>query len=384
MNNPYESLGVSKSASADEIKSAYRRLAKKYHPDANPNDKAAEEKFKEINAAYEVLSDPQKKANFDRFGSADGPSFGGGAAGGAGFGGFNFGGGFGGFSDLFENLFDGDLGGMFGRGQREPKTQRGTDIVIDMNIEFAESCNGVTKNVTFNRNERCPDCHGTGAKDEHNLQTCSYCHGAGHVKQTQRLGAFGVIENVVPCSVCHGTGKVIIDKCKTCSGKGTVKKQVYYTVNVPAGIDDGQTLTISGEGNVAASGAGIPGDLHIRIHVAKHPILVREEFDLYMELPITFTQAILGAKVRIPTVDGTTVLEVPPNTQNGTIHRLRGKGVKRLRSIGNGDLVVKIFVEMPKTVDKRVAQLLSALDNDIKIDTYKKVASYRNKVYTNH
>ena len=381
MKNPYEALGVSKTASADEIKSAYRRLAKKYHPDANPNNKEAEEKFKEINSAYEILSDPKKKANFDKFGSADGPSFGGGAGGAGGFGGFNFGGGFGGFSDIFENLFDGDLGSMFGgRRSSQTRTQKGSDIVIDMNITFEESCNGVSKNVTFNRNERCPDCHGTGAKDGSSLKTCSYCNGAGHVKQTQRLGAFGVIENVVTCSVCNGTGKVITDKCKKCNGKGNLKKPVSYTVSIPAGIDDGQTLTISGEGNTP-NGTGISGDLHIRVHVEKHPILVREDFDLYMELPITFTEAILGTKVRIPVIGGTTTLEIPPNTQNGAIHRLRGRGIKKLRGIGTGDLVVKIFVEMPKTVDKRVAQLLSALDTDLKLDAYKKVASYRSKVY---
>ena len=381
MTNPYEALGVSKTASADEIKSAYRRLAKKYHPDANPNNKAAEEKFKEINAAYEILSDAQKKANYDRFGSADGPSFGGGAGGGTGFGGFDFGS-FGGFGDIFENLFSNqDFDGIFGGGRRGTRNTRGSDIVIDTDITFEESCTGTTKNIIFNRNERCPDCHGTGAKDDSSLQTCSYCHGAGQVKQTQRLSAFGIIENVVTCPVCHGSGKVITDKCKTCSGKGNLKKQVSYKVNIPAGIDDNQTLTIHGEGNMAAGATGISGDLNLRIHVAKHPILMREDFDLYMELPITFTQAILGTKVKIPVVGGTMDLEIPPNTQNGTLRRIHGKGVKKLRSVGSGDLIVKIFVEMPKSVDKRTAQLLSALDTDIRADNYKKVASYRSKVY---
>ena len=378
MTNPYESLGISKTASADEIKSAYRRLAKKYHPDANPNNKAAEEKFKEINAAYEILSDPQKKANFDRFGSADGASFGGGASG-AGFGGFDFSG-FGGFGDIFENIFDQGIDGIFGGRRSRSRASRGSDIVIDCDITFEESCNGTTKNIVFNRNERCPDCHGTGAKDDNSLQTCSYCHGAGQVKQGQRLGGL-VIENVVTCPVCHGSGKVITDKCKTCGGKGSSKKQISSKINIPAGIDDGQTLTISGEGNMAEGVTGIPGDLQIRIHVAKHPILMREDFDLYMELPITFTQAILGTKVKIPVIGGYMDLEIPPNTQNGTIRRIHGKGVKRLRSIGNGDLIVKIFVEMPKTVDKRTAQLLEALDTDIRADSYKKVASYRSKVY---
>ena len=378
MTNPYEALGVSKNASADEIKSAYRRLAKKYHPDANPNNKAAEEKFKEINAAYEILSDAQKKANYDRFGSADGPSFGGGAGGG--FGGFDFSG-FGGFGDIFENIFNQDMDGLFGRRSGRTRVARGSDIVIDADITFEDSCNGVTKNIVFNRNEHCPTCHGTGAKDDSSLQACSYCHGAGQVKQTQRLGGFTMIENVVTCPVCHGSGKVITDKCKSCAGKGNVKKQVSYQVNIPAGINDGQTLTITGQGNMAEGAAGISGDLHIRIHVAKHPILMREDFDLYMELPITFTQAILGTKVKIPVVGGTMELEIPPNTQNGTVRRIHGKGVKKLRSVGTGDLVVKIFVEMPKTVDKRTAQLLSALDTEIRADSYKKVASYRSKVY---
>ena len=379
MTNPYETLGVSKTASADEIKSAYRRLAKKYHPDVNPNNKEAEEKFKEVNAAYEILSDPKKKANFDRFGSADGPSFGGGA-GGAGFGGFDFSG-FGGFSDIFENIFDqGGIDSIFGGRRARARANRGTDIVIDCDISFEESCNGTSKNIIFNRNERCPDCHGTGARDDNSLQTCSYCHGAGQVKQAQRLGGL-VIENTTTCPVCHGTGKIITDKCRTCAGKGSFKKQVSSVVNIPAGIDDGQTLTITGEGNMAEGPAGISGDLQIRIHVAKHPILMREDFDLYMELPITFTQAILGTKVKIPVIGGYMDLEIPPNTQNGTLRRIRGKGVKRLRSVGTGDLVVKIFVEMPKTIDKRTAQLLEALDTDIRADSYKKVASYRSKVY---
>ncbi len=380
MTNPYEALGISKTASADEIKSAYRRLAKKYHPDANPNNKEAEEKFKEINAAYEILSDAQKKANYDRFGSADGPHFGGGAGGAGGFGGFDFSG-FGGFGDIFENIFDQGIDGLFGGRRSRARANRGSDIIIDMDLTFEESCNGTTKNIIFNRNERCPDCHGTGAKDDNSLQTCSYCHGAGQVKQTQRLGGFTVIENVVTCPVCHGTGKVITDKCKSCGGKGSFKKQVTSKINIPAGIDDGQTLTINGEGNMAEGAAGISGDLQIRVHVAKHPILIREDFDLYMELPITFTQAILGTKVRIPVIGGFMDFEVPPNTQNGDVRRIRGKGVKKLRSVGTGDLIVKIFVEMPKMVDKRTAQLLEALDTDIRADSYKKVASYRSKVY---
>jgi molecular chaperone DnaJ len=326
--------------------------------------------------AYEILSDEKKKANFDKFGSADGPQ----GFGGGGFGGFDFGG-FSGFGDIFENLFEGggfSFGGMSGRHRQ---TVKGEDIILDVTVSFEESCNGASKKVMFNRNEKCRVCNGTGAKDGSSFTQCSYCHGAGRVKQTQRLGAFGVMENVVPCSVCGGTGKVITEKCHDCNGKGTVKKQVAYEVNVPAGIDNNQTLTITGEGN-AATGGGISGDLHIRIRVIPHPILLREDFDLYMELPITFTEAILGVKVKIPVIGGTTVLDITPNTQNGTVHRLRGKGVKKLRSVGAGDLIVKVFVEVPKAVDKKVAQLLNALNSDIKIDAYKKVASYRERVYS--
>jgi molecular chaperone DnaJ len=373
MKNPYETLGVSKTATADEIKSAYRRLAKQYHPDSNPNNKPAEEKFKEVNMAYEILSDEKKKSNYDRFGSADGASFGGGAGGG--FGGFDFNG-FSGFGDIFENLFGG--GAPFGGGRT--RTVKGDDITIDMTISFAESCNGVAKTVSYNKYDKCKSCGGTGAKNGTGFTTCSYCNGQGRVKQTQRIGGFGIMENVVTCSVCGGTGRVVTDKCPDCNGKGATKRTVSYEVNIPAGIDDGQALTITGEGNAVTDGTGIAGDLHIRIRVIPHPILVREGFDLYMELPITFTEAVLGVKVKVPVIGGTTILDIPPNTQNGTVHRMRGKGVKKLRSIGSGDLIIKIFVEIPKSTDKRTAQLLRALDTDIDLEDYKKVANYRKHI----
>jgi molecular chaperone DnaJ len=374
MKNPYEVLGVSKTATADENKSAYRRLVKQYHPDANPNNKQAEEKMKEVNVAYETLGDPTKKANYDKFGSADGASFGGGAGGFGGFTNFDFGG-FGGFNDIFENLFEGS-GFSFGGG-RKSRAMKGDDITMDMTISFEESCNGVTKTVSYNKMDKCKSCGGTGAKDGTGFTTCSYCHGNGRVKQRQSLGGFGVMENIVTCSVCGGTGKVVTDKCPDCNGKGAVKKNVSYEVNIPAGIADGQALTITGEGNTASGGSGMAGDLHIRIRVIPHPILLRENFDLYMELPITFTEAILGTTVKIPVVGGTTNLEIAPNTQNGTVHRIRGKGVKKLRAIGSGDLIVKVFVEMPKSLDKKTAQLLRALNAATDYDDYKKVANYR-------
>jgi molecular chaperone DnaJ len=371
--NPYDVLGVKTTATADEIRSAYRNLAKKYHPDLNPNNKEAAEKMKEINVAYETLGDEKKRANYDKFGEA-GANFGGG---GGGFQGFGNGGGFSfNMNDIFEDLFDGGMSGMFsGFGGGRKRTVKGEDIIVDLTISFEESCNGTKKTIMFNRNDKCVLCNGTGAKDG-SFQTCGKCHGAGQVRQVQRMGMMS-IENVVTCSDCGGTGKIITHKCDACGGKGITKQQVSYELNIPAGIDNGQILTVTGEGNAVAN--GMSGDLNLRVRVIPHPLLVRQDFDLYLELPITFTEAILGTKIKIPVVNGTETITIDPNTQNGTIKRLSGKGVKKLRSIGAGDLIVKIFVEMPKNIDKKTAQLLNALDNDKNINDYKKVSAYRSK-----
>jgi len=376
--NPYDILGVSKSATPDEIKSAYRKLAKQYHPDQNPDNKDAEAKFKEINSAYEILGDAGKKANYDRFGSADG--FGGGQGGG-GFSGFqDFSQAFSGMGDIFGSFFDeGGLGGMFGGGGRRQRANRGNDIQLNINISFFEAAQGCTKTVTFSRFEKCYDCNGSGARNGTAVDVCSYCHGNGVVKQTTRLGRFGMMENVVPCSACNATGRVIREKCTKCSGKGAAKKTVNYEVNVPAGIADGQILNIAGEGDAALGSEGISGSLLIGVRVASHPLLVRNEFDLHLELPITFTQAILGDKVKIPSLDGMIDFTIPPYTQNGTIHKLRGKGIKKLRSIGSGDLIIKIFVEIPDKVDKRLQEYIRTLDTGIDAREYKKRNSYLDK-----
>jgi molecular chaperone DnaJ len=381
--NPYESLGVGKTASADEIKSAYRRLAKQYHPDQNPNNKEAEAKFKEINSAYEILSDEKKRANFDRFGSAEGMAggFGGGAGG---FSGFDFSGAFGGgMEDLFGNIFGG-MGGFaesFTGARTRPRSVQGSDVHLSVNLSFTEAALGVKKTVTFTRFEKCRDCNGTGARGGSDFSTCTYCNGSGRVRQTSRLGAFGVIENVVPCSACNGTGKIIREKCAACGGKGATKKTVSYEVNIPAGIADGQTINIGGEGDAPTGTAeGISGNLLIAVKVAPHPILVRDEFDLYLELPISFTQAILGDKIQIPTIEGTVLLNVPPSTQNGAIHRLKGKGIKRLRSIGSGDLIVKILVEIPKNLDRKHMDLIKAMDQAVSTHEYPKRKAYRDKM----
>lgn len=378
MKNPYESLGVSKTASADEIKSAYRRLAKQYHPDQNPNNKEAEAKFKEISVAYEILSDENKRKNFDQFGSAEGPM--GGGFGSGGFGGMgNFD-----FEDLFGGMFGGGggFGDIFGgRGSSRKRTVQGRDIHINLTLSFVESCLGVQKTVTFTRFEKCTDCNGTGARNGSDFTTCSYCKGSGSVRQQSRLGAFGVIENVIPCSACNATGRIIRDKCGTCGGKGVSKRTVDFDVSVPAGIHDGQTLNISGEGDApTGTSEGISGNLLIAIKVIAHPLLVREEFDLYLDLPISFTQALLGDKVQIPTIEDTMLLTIPAGTQSGTIHRLKGKGVKKLRSIGSGDLIVKVIVELPKNLDRKQIEQIKTLNANISAHEYAKRKAYKDKL----
>lgn len=375
--NPYEVLGLSKSATADEIKSAYRKLAKQYHPDQNPGNKEAEARFKEISGAYEILSDPQKKQMFDKYGTTDGP---GGFGGGGGFDGFDFGGAFNNMGDIFSSFFDGGLGDMFGGGRGRQRANRGNDIQLNINLGFAEAALGVKKTVTYTRFEKCGDCNGTGAKAGTSVDTCSYCNGYGRVKQTSRLGRFGVMENVVPCSACNASGRVIREKCPKCAGKGAIKKTVNYEVNIPAGINDGQILNIAGEGDAPLNGEGISGSLLIGIRVTPHPMLQRDEFDLYLELPVSFTQAILGDKVKIPTVEGMIDFTIPPYTQSGATHRIKNRGIKKLRSVGSGDLIVKILVEMPHKLDRRTLDAIKLLDETIPDRDYNKRNIYKDRL----
>ena len=368
----YASLGVTKSASADEIKSAYRKLAKQYHPDANPGDAAAEAKFKEINVAYETLSDATKRANYDKFGSADGPQFGRGGAGGGnpfGAGGMHFD--FGDISEMFGDIFGGDI---FGGSRTARGRMRGGDIHASVTLSFKEAALGVKKTITFSRMEKCHDCNGTGASGG-SVETCRYCNGTGRVRQQRSFG----MSVVTPCSACNGTGKIIKNKCDKCRGTGAVKKTVSYEVDIPAGIADGQTINIDGEGDCVVNGGpdGMTGSLLLSVRVTPHPILVRDGFDLQLELPISFTQAILGATVKIPTVDGTADLVIPPYTQNGTRHIMRGKGIKRLNQMGTGDLIVKVLVELPTRLDKRLMDTIKILDSSIPTTEYPKKSKYR-------
>lgn len=366
----YSILGVDKNASDDEIKSAYRRLAKKYHPDLNKTEEAAE-KFKEINEAYEVLGDSKKRANYDQFGSADGNPFGGAGSSG-GFGDF-FGGG-GGFSDIFSDIFS-----AFGGGRSGARTMaKGEDIDINMNLTFEEACFGVEKNVTLGKIEKCEKCNGTGAKNGREFTTCTSCQGTGRVRFQQNT-MFGTTIRESVCPKCDGTGKIVKEKCESCNGKGYQRIQKTVKVKVPAGIDNGQTLRMRGEGN-APTREGINGDLNIHISVAQHSILVRKGNDLYMDLYLPFTTTLLGGKIDIPTLNGNYTLTIPELTPSGTVMRLKNKGVKILNKDKYGDLLVTIKAECPKSLDKQTKDKLQEIANKFSENDYVKFGNYLKKM----
>ncbi len=363
----YSILGVGKDASEDEIKSAYRRQAKKYHPDLNKTPEAAE-KFKEINEAYEVLGDTKKKANYDQYGSADGPQFGGGAGGAGGFGDF-FGGG-GGFSDIFSDIFS-----AFGGGERSSRVQeRGQDINLAMNLSFEEACFGCEKNITIGKIEKCSSCNGTGAKNGREFSSCPDCRGTGRVRYQQNT-MFGTTIREGVCQKCNGTGKIIREKCSDCSGKGYTRVTKTVKVKVPAGIDDGQTLRMRGEGN-APLGEGISGDLNIQVSVAKHKLLVRKGNDLYLDLYVPFTTTILGGKIDIPTLKGSYSLTIPQLTASGTVMRIKNKGVKYLNRESYGDLLVTIKAEVPKALDKDTKKKIEDLASSFSQSSFPKFDKY--------
>jgi len=337
----YEVLGLGKDASSDDVKKAYRKLARQYHPDVN-KEANAEDKFKEVKEAYDVLSDEGKRSTYDRYGHID-PNQGMGGAGGADFGGFG---------DIFDMFF----GGGGGR-QRDPNApQRGNDLQYTMNIEFKEAVFGKETEITIPRTESCDTCHGSGAKPGTQPKTCSTCHGSGQQEVVQNT-PFGRIANRRVCSTCRGSGKIIVEKCNTCYGEGRVKKQRRIKVNIPAGVDDGAQIRISGEGEGGVRG-GPAGDLYIVLRVKTHEFFDREGDDIYCEVPLTFVQAALGDEVEIPTLNEKVKLKIPAGTQTGTYFRLKGKGVPKLRGIGTGDQHVKVTIVTPTKLSDEQKDLL--------------------------
>ena len=354
----YEVLGVDRGADESAIKSAYRKLAKKYHPDVNPGDKEAEKKFKEATEAYSVLSDPQKRRQYDQFGHAAFEQGGGGAGGFDGFGGF---GGFSGgdMGDIFGDIF----GDLFGGGRRRPNNgpMKGANVHASVRITFEEAVFGCEKELDLTLKDVCETCHGTGAKPGTSPETCSKCHGTGQVVYTQQ-SMFGTIQNVQTCPDCHGTGKVIKDKCPDCRGTGFISNRKKIKVTIPAGIDNGQSIRIREKGEPGTNG-GPRGDLMVEVVVARHPIFQRQDMNIFSTAPITFAQAALGGEVRISTVDGDVMYDIKPGTQTDTKVRLKGRGVPSLRNKNvRGDHYVTVVVQVPTKLNEEAKEALRKFD----------------------
>ncbi|MBP0979313.1 MAG: molecular chaperone DnaJ [Oscillospiraceae bacterium] len=377
----YEVLGLNKGASSDEIKKAYRKKAKEYHPDINPDNKDAAEKFKEVNEAYEVLSDSQKKAAYDRFGHAGvDPSYSGGAGYGASAGGFSGFSDFGGFEDILENFFGGGFSSSRSsrsRGVNSPT--KGEDIIVGLSLSFIEAALGCKKTISFTRKEKCSACSGTGAKKGTSPQVCQTCQGTGQIRVEQRT-PFGVMSSVRPCHVCGGKGKIVKDPCPECHGIGKISRNIKMEVNVPAGIDDGQTFVLKSQGDSGNNG-GPSGDLGVKVRVAKHEIFKRDGYDIYCELPLTFTQAVFGEEVTVPTIDGKVKYNITEGTQPGTTFRLRNKGVPYVNGKGRGDQYVKVNIEVPKNLNNKQKEQLKAFEETLNHDkNYSKRKSFFDKL----
>ena len=371
----YEVLGIGKNATDAEIKSAYRKLAKKYHPDLNPGNKEAEEKFKEVNEANDVLSDPQKRQRYDQFGFAGvDPNYAAANGGGAG----GFGGGFGGvdLGDIFGDIFGGGFGGGFGGfgGGSSTRTanapRKGHDIQASVILTFEEAAHGCSKKITINRQDTCPDCGGTGAAKGTSPETCPDCGGRGYVVTQQRT-PFGVMQSQQPCSHCGGRGTIIRNPCKTCRGTGKTAARKSLEINIPAGIDDDQNIALRGQGDAGSNG-GPAGDVIVHVTVKADPMFERDGYDVTIHVPITFSQAVLGDDVEVPTVDGRIVQHIPEGTQSGTKFRLRGPGIQYLNGRGRGDQYVIVDVEIPKKVTRAQREALKAFEDSMKEDNYEK------------
>lgn len=375
--NYYEILGVSKTATSDELKAAYRKLAKKYHPDVYANaseqeKKDAEAKFKDINHAYEVLSDPQKRAAFDNYGDENGPQMGAGFSGAGGAGGFGFD-----MDDIFSSIFSG-FGSGSGRTNRANAPQRGQDILVSATITFEEAAFGVQKVVSVKRVENCPDCNGTGAKGGTAFKVCTQCGGSGRVTTTQRT-PFGQFSTQSVCPTCQGKGKIITDKCTSCGGQGRFEKVREVKVNIPAGIDSGQRIRYDNEGHSGANG-GEKGSLYVEVRVLPHKLFTRNGFDVQLDVPVSFSDATLGCTIQVPTLYGPKELKVPECTQSGTILTIKGCGIKKLKGIGKGDMYVRVIVEVPKNVTKEQKELLKKFDASTDKKQYPLKKAYEEKL----
>ncbi len=364
----YKTLGVNKDASPDEIKKAYRTLVKKYHPDLHPNDAAAAEKFKEINEAHEVLSDEKKRKNYDTFGDPNGGMGGFGGAGGAG--GF---GGFGGFEDIFGDIFGGFGGSSRTRAQTKTK---GDDITIELSLSFLDAAKGCTREVVYNRNQPCSHCKGTGAKGGTAYKTCDKCGGTGQVQYTTSNGFFRSV-SVRPCDECRGTGKKIIDTCKECNGKGYIKTTTKEVFNIPAGADTGSYIRKAGYGQASTNG-GPAGDLIVVMKVEPSKIFKRKNFDLYVQVPVSFKTAAVGGKVKIPLIDDTLDYTIPEGTQSGKVFFVRGKGIKSSR--GTGDLYIEVVVEVPSKLTREQKKLFEQLEDATEIKQCPKMKQYKDNL----
>ena len=364
----YEVLGVDKNASQEDIKKAYRKMAKECHPDLHPDDKQAEARFKELNEANEVLSDPDKRARYDRFGHED-PFQG---AGGGGFqGGFDFSS-FGGVGDIFDQLFGGGMGGS-ARTRNAPR--QGNDLGYELKISFEEAAFGCEKSFEFMRNEPCETCHGTGAKPGTQPKTCPTCKGAGRVRVS---GGFMMMER--PCTTCQGTGRIISEKCTACSGAGRQRRRRTCSVKVPAGINEGQVIRMAGQGEPGANG-GPNGDLLISVSIKPHKVFRRDGYNLILDMPISFSEAALGADLDIPTLGGgKTTFHIPEGTQNDTSFRLKGQGIQRLQNTGRGDMILTVRVEVPKRLTEKQKDLLRQFEASTTGREYEGRKGFKDKI----
>ena len=374
----YEVLGLQKGCTEDELKKAYRALAKKYHPDLNPDDKTAEEKFKEVGEAYEVLSNPEKRARYDQFGHAGvDPSYG--AGGGSGFGGFGGATGFDDIGDIFENFFGG-FGGFGGSSRtRNPNGPiKGNDLRYNIAIDFLEAAHGCQKEITIQRLEQCRTCHGSGAAAGTSPETCPDCGGTGQVRVSQRT-PLGIIQTTKACPKCGGKGRIVKEPCKDCNGLGRVRRTLKKTVNIPEGIDDGQAFSVRGEGDNGING-GPSGDLIISVTVRPHPIFERDGYDVWCDIPVTFAQAALGDELTVPTIDGNVKYTMPEGTQPGTVFRLRNRGVKYTNGRGRGEQYVRVNIEVPTTLTAKQKDALREFDKLTTDRNYSKRKSFREKL----